>query len=383
MKIGVVELDHHRECLNSLCQLLEQGDHAVAVFTTSNIYKELSSFSYVEKFKWYLAEGSKTNFIRKQTDNMNTQDLLVFSTVESEFKTWNAIKLTVKRLIRIHNANTFLARKRSWFAKITPYWLYKDASYFVRKVIAESEVSERERFVAESDHICFTSKEITEHVLNESHAFRHTEKVVEPIPITFNEIEPKTFARAKTFAVIGTIDRKRKDYALLLQVFLEIRQKLEHPIEVLFLGKPKGAFGGQMIKSFETLANENLKIYVWPNGVPQNEFDAEMRLVDIILAPIYNETKYFLNKEVYGFTKISGSINDAIKYARTAVIPEFYPLKNAEELVLRFGTKSQLKQIILDLHSGIEKPKISPENLRRFALKNTAQKINTQFKRLC
>jgi hypothetical protein len=47
--------------------------------------------------------------------------------------------------------------------------------------------------------------------------------------------------------------------------------------------------------------------------VPQNVFDDYMQKADILWCPIQQETEFFSQKEIYGVTKMSGNIGDAIK----------------------------------------------------------------------
>ena len=50
-----------------------------------------------------------------------------------------------------------------------------------------------------------------------------------------------------------------------------------------------------------------------------------MQKADILWCPIQQETEFFSQKEIYGFTKMSGNIGDAIKYGKSAIFPENYP----------------------------------------------------------
>ena len=378
MKIGVVELDHHRECLHSLCQLLHQGDHETAVFTTRNIFSEISDYPYAKDIQWHICDSRIRHFIQIKQAEFNQQELLIFSTVEAQFKTYNQITISIPKLIRIHNATTFLGTNKKWFFKPSLYWLYKDLSYFVRKVILQNEIKERDKFLEKADFICFTSSEITEFVRN-SKSFKHQKKIVDAIPITFNEIPPKDIATVNAIGVIGTVDRKRKDYNLLKTVLGSAAKKVNRTFEIKILGKPKGAFGREMVSQFLSLNKERIRVSHWPNGVPQKEFDEQMNELDIIVAPIFEETKYFLIKENYGFTKISGSINDTIKYARLGLVPSFYPLGLAKPLFLTYESIEELEDTLIDLLEGRSNASLNAVDLEPFSLNATAEKVNQQL----
>lgn len=381
MNIGVVELDHHRECLHSLCQLLHEGDHKVSVFTTRNIFSEISDYPYAKDIQWHICDSGISQFILSKQAEFNQQELLIFSTVESQFKTYNRITISVPKLVRVHNANTFLGTDKKWFFKPSLYWLYKDLSYYVRKVIVQNETNERDKFLYNADFICFTSSEITDFVRNKS-SFKHKEKVVDAIPITFNELPPKDIAAVKSIAVIGTIDRKRKNYNLLRSALGSVAKRVDRSFEIKILGKPKGAFGREMVNQFLQLRKDGLRVSHWPKGVPQVEFEKQMKEVDVIVAPILEETKYFLSKENYGLTKISGSINDTIKYARLGIVPGFYPLGVAKPLFRTYDSSEKLENILMELLEGRSNASLNTEDLEPFSLKATAQSVNRQLKEI-
>ena len=50
-----------------------------------------------------------------------------------------------------------------------------------------------------------------------------------------------------------------------------------------------------------------------------------MQKADILWCPIQQETEFFSQKEIYGFTKMSGNIGDAIKFGKLGVFPKNYP----------------------------------------------------------
>ncbi len=383
MKLGLIELDHHVECLNSLCQIVEDSDFEITVFTTPKLYAELASYSYSKKYKWQIAEGDVTQFIHSQKAELEAQSLLFFSTIESNFNAFNKLNLNVKRLVRIHNAQTFLAQKFTWNAKLSAYWMFKDASYVLRKRILNNEFAARKTFLANTDFICFTSNEITNYVRKQQN-FAHVSKIVNAIPITFNEHRPTAnIKKAKTFAVIGTIDRKRKDYHFLWQAINQLIKTTDETFELKILGKPKGGFGKSTIEKFKKLQTENFSVKVWPNGVPQKEFDAEMQSVDVILAPIFKSTKYFLWEEIYGSTKISGSINDCIKYGKLGLIPDFYALEDDKKpLFLTYKNLDDFCDVVQKLMNGSTNATLHQDAFKPFSQKAIKEQAIQEFLKL-
>ena len=98
------------------------------------------------------------------------------------------------------------------------------------------------------------------------------------------------------------------------------------PSEIIFLGKASGK-ELEMLQDFEQSKPENISIKYFTEKVPQDVFDDYMQKADVLWCPIQQETEFFSQKEIYGFTKMSGNIGDAIKFRKLAVFPENYPSK--------------------------------------------------------
>ncbi|MDX5429296.1 MAG: hypothetical protein LPK79_14440 [Bacteroidota bacterium] len=300
---------------------------------------------------------------------------MFFSTIESQFRNFNQLRLTVPVIARIHNANTFLRRTFHYDLKLNPYWLFKDLSYIIRKVLLEREILERKKFIDRCQGICFTSDEITFHVRNND-SYRNRDRIIDAIPITFNEWEPpQKMAKPDSIAIVGTIDRKRKNYPQFLRALGSIGERLTNTLTIRFMGRPKGSFGHRILDKAKGLQNDNLRIKTWKDGLSQDDFDTEMNQVDLLVAPIFQYTKYFLTREEYGRTKISGSINDCIKYARPGIIPHFYPVpKGTESIFLKYHDEKELEKILWEITRGEKSISLEPDILRPFRLEAVRRK---------
>ena len=72
-----------------------------------------------------------------------------------------------------------------------------------------------------------------------------------------------------------------------------------------------------------------------------------MMHADVLWCPIQRETEFFSNREIYGETKMSGNIGDAIKFGKVAFFPENFSsqhefIKNEDSLekILAFKTNN-------------------------------------------
>ena len=79
-----------------------------------------------------------------------------------------------------------------------------------------------------------------------------------------------------------------------------------------------------MLQNFEQNKPENISIKYFTEKVPQNILMIICKK-QIFCGVQFNKKRNFsVKKEIYGFTKMSGNIGDAIKYGKFS-FPENYP----------------------------------------------------------
>jgi len=142
------------------------------------------------------------------------------------------------------------------------------------------------------------------------------------LPIFYTKILEKPNNPIFTIVIPGAVSQKRRDYERVLKSIKNFR----FPSEIIFLGKASGK-ELEMLQDFEQSKPENISIKYFTEKVPQDVFDNYMQKADVLWCPIQQETEFFSQKEIYGFTKMSGNIGDAIKYGKFAIFPENYPSK--------------------------------------------------------
>jgi hypothetical protein len=136
----------------------------------------------------------------------------------------------------------------------------------------------------------------------------------------FDEIKNETF----TIVIPGGVSQKRRDYKKVFGIIQNL--KTEDQFTFVFLGKAKD----QELKDLENLDKnlpENIKTIYFSERVSTEIFDQWMRKADILWCPIQEEAEFFSNKEIYGETKMTGNLGDAIKYGKPAVFPKNYSSK--------------------------------------------------------
>lgn len=120
-------------------------------------------------------------------------------------------------------------------------------------------------------------------------------------------------------AVPGAVSQKRRDYR---HIFSTI-QNFTLPTELTLAGRA-GQPETTWLEALTPKIKETVSIQCFTEKIPQNEFEKVMQSAHVLWCPVRRETEFFSTKEIYGETKMSGNVGDAIKFSKLAVFPPHY-----------------------------------------------------------
>ena len=363
MKIAVIELEDHAECIYSLVKILSLHTDDVRFFLSKSVYDELSYMSELSSahFDITLMENTMTveRFMKDNFYAVDECSILFFTTVQQKFRSYPLSQFKGTKILRIHNAYTFSDSGRETSIDLDPYILWKDFSFFMREVVLQRFWNNYKKFKQEIDYFVFPDECILA-VAKEKKLYPNV-KILGAIPLAcmnqINSTEPTTKERFK-IVVTGVIDQRRKDYELVLKAVDRILDegKLDLAIELILLGKPKGPYGKSIISAFRKLESDNFRLKTFTQRIAQAQFESEMSTADILLAPIQIETRYKYFKETYGQSKQSGSISDLIRYAKPLVVPDELILEDAlKPYVLQYKDQQDLEGLLTSFVNGTRK----------------------------
>lgn len=336
MKISLIEFDYHPEVLRNTLKILDGASIEVLVFTSAKIWKQADWQGADLNAELHLWDGNKSlaTFLEDKYTTLNASDLLLFNTLASHFKVWNSLELKPPRLLRIHNGH---ANFKSWTEVyqpiFTPFFLWKDFSHFVRKILGERENFHQKKFIAHTQYFAFPDQVIRDYAIqnlgvNAEQAWS--------LPFSFWE-EDEISSPPKTdviqISIIGKVDPRNRDYDLVLEAVKKALPELKAQgtsIQLCLLGKAIGAYADRIFQAFKQLENEHFRLRSFEGFIPQDEFEKEVNKSHYLLIPTRAQTRFTIYRERYGYSKISGNINDLIRYHRKALIQSDYPL--SEEL---------------------------------------------------
>ena len=356
----------HIVVTNAIIQISNYNANYVEVFTLQSTKDELASYLHEDcnKIAWNIipekdeygidySKAYRTMLCTATSERirlLNRWDIIIISSPEYFYETYSPILLNIPEntevIAMIHNIN---------------------------KVFCGSDLRLRKLLGMATSYAV-----IDELLIDEIKSRNLTDKKIYEFPITFRE-ETVTAKKESitdfSFVIPGGVDCKR-DYNLVLDVLNQL-QGYYDKIQVVFLGTTKLPYAkeNEIILKCDELKKIGLKIKYFHDFVPTDQFQHYMRQADFILAPVnvHFVCPSLKADEVYGETKLTGSVLDMIEYARPGIVPKNLkmPKRLESSTVFYDNTPESLKYVIislLDREVADRLAKNALENSRKYAL---------------
>ncbi len=343
LKVAILEFDYHPEVLRNTCMILQDNRMEVLIFTSKKIWNKVNLYQDIppEEFHFFLhdpSEGSLKHFLQQHLSALNSCDLILFNTVASNYRIYYTLNIIPPILLRIHNSNAyFLPMYKTYRPRLTPFFLWKDFSHFVRKSLLKLDWYHRTKFLERVNYFIFPS-EITEAYAIEK--LRIPRNTTYTLPFSFMH-PPASVSKTIdnnciTIAVIGIVDQRKRDYMLLYKAIKRLIPTLaqrEYTIKLVLLGSASSMFGRKLSQLFSGLESEKFEFVYFKGFVSEALFVKYITESAFFILPLNINTRFTIYNEVYGYTKISGNVNDIIKHQKPALICDQYPLEEGLQLV--------------------------------------------------
>lgn len=305
-KIAYIELDTHAEIALNFMELMNGSKvFSVDYYFSEKILKTLGLQETVN-----IKKVSAENLLQKlsQYQIPNTKyDLVLIGTVHRYFNVFEKIAEKFNTSIICHNLNFVKASNLDLLSSV-----FKEDFQFRLKLLMKEGLLSKSKVYKKAKNLL---------VLDQGFDSAQPDKY-KFLPIFYTKFSGKSENETYTIVIPGAVSQKRRDYERVLKSIKNFR----FPSEIIFLGKASGK-ELEILQDFEQSKPENISIKYFTEKVPQDIFDDYMQKADVLWCPIQQETEFFSQKEIYGFTKMSGNIGDAVKFGKLAVFPENYPSK--------------------------------------------------------
>lgn len=304
-KIAYIELDTHAEIALNFMELMNDSKAFSVDYYFSEKILRFFGFAQNDKLPENIKKATPENLIQQlSTDNYQ---LIIIGTVHRYFNVFEKIAEKFNTSIICHNLNFVKASNFNLLISI-----FKEDFQYRLKLLLKEGLLRKSKVYEKAKNLL---------VLDRGFDSAQPDKY-KFLPIFYTKFSGKSENETYTIVIPGAVSQKRRDYERVLKSVKNFR----FPFEIIFLGKASGK-ELEMLQNFEQTKPENISIKYFTEKVPQDIFDDYMQKADVLWCPIQQETEFFSQKELYGFTKMSGNIGDAVKFGKLAVFPENYPSK--------------------------------------------------------
>lgn len=319
-KIAYVELDTHAEIALNFRDLMQDcNEFEVDYYFSERIFRLLGN-----KESNIFLSSSTTLLHQLSAQNY---DLIILGTVHRNFNLYKAISKNFNSAIIVHNLN---------FIKISKFQLFRNI--FKKDLMFRLKLWLKEDLLAAPDVFNNVRNKL---VLDESLA----SKQFKFLPLFFSKDDVQSAHSTINIVIPGSVEQSRRHYKMIFDKIKAFRRTT--PFKFIFLGKAKGE-ELMWLQDLEGEKTETIEIKYFTEKVPQAEFDLIMQNTDVLWCPIQRETEFFSNKEIYGKTKMSGNIGDAIKYGKPAIFPRNYASKHPFLIPQEEDVEAQILNIVKD-----------------------------------
>ncbi len=334
-KIAYIELDTHAEILSNFRDLMQNSAvFSVDYFISEKIQKLLS-------FQENVRVCNFKNILQKLSENQ--YDLVILGTAHRYFSTFLKINQLFNTSLIIHNVNFSKCNRFTLFQNI-----FKEDVLFRLKLFLKEGLLQSPKLHKTVKFQLFLDNELQKNAEKKNSYF---------LPIFSTKLLPETEMQdATTIVIPGTVSQQRRDYQHVFSVLKNA--KPEDKYEFAFLGK---ASGNELEQLKGLRLSQNINIHYFEEKIPSSEFQKWMEKANVLWCPIQKETSFFSVKEIYGSTKMTGNLGDAIQFGKAAVFPRDYPyhypfvLPEEKDIFLQFQS---LKSFNYDFQANFGKAKI-------------------------
>ena len=330
-KIAYIELDTHAEIALNFMELMNDSKAFSVDYYFSEKILRFFGFAHNDKLPENIKKATPENLIQQlSTDNYQ---LIVIGTVHRYFNVFEKIAEKFNTSIICHNLNFVKASNLNLLSSV----FKEDFQYRLKLLLKEG--------LLRKSNVYKKAKNLL--VLDANLANNNYKN----LPIFYTKFLEKPKNETYTIIIPGAVSQKRRDYDKVIKELKNLELNFDNyefrrnetfventlsekgssvgttqNLEIIFLGKAQGK-ELEMLQDFEQSKPENISIKYFTEKVPQDVFDDYMQKADVLWCPIQRETEFFSQKEIYGVTKMSGNIGDAVKFGKLAVFPENYPSK--------------------------------------------------------
>ena len=232
-------------------------------------------------------------------------DAVIIGTAHRYFNVFEEVARNYPTFIIAHNLNFIKAPKSDIFRSI----FKQDRSFRIKLWLKEG-LMKKDKLYSEAKSLFILDENIDE--LQYPYELKW-------LPLLYTKQLDQKNVLSNRVVIPGNVDQRRRNYK---RIFNKIKY-FRGEFTFSFLGKAEGKELDKLKRLSQSLPG-HVNIEYHDSRVSNEEFEQKMQAAEVLWCPIQKETKFFSIPEIYGKTKMSGNIGDAIKYAKPAIFPKSY-----------------------------------------------------------
>lgn len=306
--IAYIELDTHAEILLNFWEVMKDSDQfSVDYYVTEKIQKLTS-------IQQNLNICNAENIVEKLTKKH--YDLVIIGTAHRYFSTFLEIEKHFRTAVVVHNIN-FSTLPTSQIVKN----ISKEDVIYRTKLLLKEGLTKVSEVYEKAAYLLVLDREMLQKTDNAFYIKRKKENRVYFLPIFSCDEKPKHPAESTIVVIPGGVSQQRRDYEHVFSC-LKNTNTFEN-FSFIFLGKATGK-ELQQLKNLKTKLPANIQLEYFEEKVSSELFKKKMQSASVLWCPIQEKTSFFSQTEIYGKTKMTGNLGDAIRFGKPAIFPKSY-----------------------------------------------------------
>jgi len=342
-KIALIELYHHAEVLRSFYYALQDFKPSIFAsrgFEINDLYAEIS-----KNCPFYLRHETQSipDFLSDNRQLLDGFDWLVFITIENNFTFFARQKWKPKTILLIHAVNYWLDYQRT--LSLTSF---SNIGKWIRDLICR-QFRYRWKIAQQMDYLMFPDPLIREYFIKGG--LLSAENSMPSLPLYLGSTNIIGVKKNECVIVVpGSIKVGMRDYQKVIQAFANTVRHFEKPVTLVLLGKPIGRSGMEVQGKLRSLERVNFSVVCFSGEIHQQEYNMWLKVADFLILPLRRDILTSECREIGGLTKISGAINDAVRFQKFALISDEYILDESyQKVTMKYSDAFDLGNKIVEL----------------------------------
>ena len=321
-QICIICIDHHFDVLDNILFLLAKAPVKIHLFTSHKILTLIRASKDIVASTILCQNSNLQKKVLEQKSLLLTSSQILIITVYRNFKFYYQLSKQFSVSIIIHNSHFAFQDGRYSCGSGS----MKDKLIRMYRNTMMGQNRYKKRLLGHVQMIYFLSSHTLEYAKSNYPAYKQKMSLLPyrySIPI--RKIQNGSFC----IVIPGGANITNRNYQPFFQWINNYVPSRK--VEVVFLGISTDSEVKSIKKSIRHVKSDLVTIRFFDQYLDQNDYHQWLLKASILLAPLNWEATYLGYCEMYGYSKISGSVADCIKAQVPLLIPAFYPFRGRIE----------------------------------------------------